>query len=284
LERIINLPFHINSQDMHSAQPRARGTASLTVACDARGRTGLVDLRHAGSSKLVFPRNFNDALEAILVNTAGGITGGDQYRLAATVRTGGTLTLTTQAAERAYRAQVNEVGHVETTLTVAADACLNWLPQELILFDHCALRRRLQIDLQGNAELLMVEPVVFGRAAMNEHLSDVFFTDRIRINRDGQPIYLDGMDLSGDAAAHTARRAIGGGARAMASLVLVRPDAATQLDVLRTMLPPTAGASLLADDILVLRQLAEDSFALRRDLMPILSHLTNNSLPISWRL
>lgn len=219
-----------------------------------------------------------------MVNTAGGITGGDQYTLAATVGAGGTLTLTTQAAERAYRAQVGEIGSVATTLTVEDHATLNWLPQELILFDHCALRRRLQIDLHGSAELLMVEPVVFGRAAMNERLTEVFFRDYIRINRDAQPIYLDGMDLSGDAAAHTARRAIAGGARAMASVVLVRPDAAAQLDALRAMLPPTAGASLLANDILVVRQLAEDSFALRRDLMPILSHLTNNSLPISWRL
>lgn len=265
-------------------QPRARGSASLTVAGDVTGRTGLVDLRHAGSSKLVFPRNFNDNLEAILVNTAGGITGGDQYTLAAKVRAGGALTLTTQAAERAYRAQVTEVASVDTTLTVEEDASLNWLPQELILFDHCALRRQLQINLQGNANLLMVEPIVLGRAAMKETLRQIYFQDRIRINRDGAPIYIDGIDLSGDAAAHVARRAIADGARAMASLVLVRPDAAAQLDVLRAMLPPTAGASLLADDVLVIRQLAEDSFVLRRDLMPILSHLTNNSLPISWRL
>lgn len=265
-------------------QPRARGSASLTVAGDVKGRTGLVDLRHAGSSKLVFPRNFNDALEVILVNTAGGITGGDQYTLDATVRTGGTLTLTTQAAERAYRAQVGEVGRVDTKLTVGADATLNWLPQELILFDHCALRRQLQIDLQGNANLLMVEPIVLGRAAMKETLRQTYFQDRIRINRDGAPIYIDGIDFSGDAAAHVARRAIADSARAMASLVLVRSDAAAQLDTLRAMLPPTAGASLLADDVLVIRQLAEDSFVLRRDLMPILSHLTNNSLPISWRL
>ncbi len=265
-------------------QPRARGSASLTVAGDVTGRTGLVDLRHAGSSKLVFPRNFNKGLEAILVNSAGGITGGDHYTLAATVKGGGALTLTTQAAERAYRAQVSEIGRVETTLTVDADATLHWLPQELILFDHCALRRRLQIDLHGNANLLMVEPVVLGRAAMKETLRQIYFEDRIRIDRDGAPIYIDGIDFSGDAAAHVARRAIADGARAMASLVLVRPDAAAQLDVLRAMLPPTAGASLLADDVLVIRQLAEDSFVLRRDLMPILSRLTNNSLPISWRL
>ncbi|WP_353647105.1 urease accessory protein UreD [Loktanella sp. 5RATIMAR09] len=254
------------------------------MAGGLKGRTGLVHLRHAGSSKLVFPRNFNNALEAILVNTAGGITGGDQYTLDAAVRTGGTLTMTTQAAERAYRAQVGEVGCVDSKLTVGADATLNWLPQELILFDHCALRRSLHIDLQGNANLLMVEPIVLGRAAMKETLRQIYFQDRIRVNRDGAPIYIDGMDFSGDAAAHVARRAIADGARAMASLVLVRPDAAAQLDTLRAMLPPTAGASLLADDVLVIRQLAEDSFALRRDLMPILGHLTNNSLPISWRL
>ena len=96
--------------------------------------------------------------------------------------------------------------------------------------------------------------------------------------------YYDGMTISGDAVAHMARAAIGNGAGAMASLVLVRKDAEAQLTNVRQLLPATAGASLLAPDVLVMRQLAADSFELRRCLIPILDHLTNNSLPISWRL
>jgi urease accessory protein len=266
------------------AQPRAQGAASLCVAADDAGVTRIRDLRQSGSMKLAFPQTHRKDIEAILVNTAGGITGGDRFSIAADVQPDATLTLTTQAAERAYKAQPGETGQVTTTLTVAANARLNWLPQELILFDRCALTRGLEVSLATGARLLMVEPVVFGRVAMNEQLRDVMFQDRIRIWRAGLPLYADGMSLQGDAAARLARGAIADGAGAMASLVYVAPDASSHLAAIRALLPATAGASMLASDVLVLRQLAPDSLELRRALIPVLDRLTQNTLPTSWRL
>lgn|GEM_PF-239058 len=240
------------------------GAAKLSVYGDAQGKTRLRDLRQSGSLKLVFPRTHRHDAEAIMVNTAGGITGGDQFALDVTVAQGARLSITTQAAERAYRAQPGEIGSVTTDITVQDGGSLHWLPQELILFDRCALRRRLSIDLAPKARLLMVEPIVFGRAAMPEVLSDVMFQDRIRITRAGLPLYIDGMDLKGDAAKHLARPAVASGAGAMASLVMVAPDAQRHLKAVHTLLPQSAGASLLAEEMLVIRQLARDSFGLRR--------------------
>ena len=260
------------------------GSGKLSVYGDAHGTTRLRALRQSGSLKLVFPRTHGRDAEAILVNTAGGITGGDQFSLTVDVQTGATLSITTQAAERAYRAQAGEVGRVTTDICVQDGGYLKWLPQELILFDRCALQRCLNIDLAARARLVMVEPVVFGRAAMPEVLSSVMFEDRIKITRSGRPLYLDGMDLHGDATAHLARRSIANGAGAMASLVMVAPDAQSHLKTLRTLLPHTAGASMLAEDVLVIRQLARDSFELRRSLVPLLNYVTQNTLPTSWRL
>lgn len=265
-------------------QPRAIGSARVVVYGDAAGKTRLRDLRQAGSLKLVFPQTHRNDAEVILVNTAGGITGGDRYTLDIEVQQGAELTLTTQAAERAYRAQVGEVGSVTTRLSVQDGSCLHWLPQELILYDRCALRRRLEISLEPHARLLMVEPVVFGRAAMPEVLDDIMFQDRIKIIRDGKPLYIDGMDLRGNVAVHLARPTIANGAGAMASVVMVAPDAEAHLPTLRDLLPATAGASLLGHSVLVIRHLASDSFDLRRALIPVLEHLSNNTLPTSWRL
>ena len=280
----INQQGVISVDRARAAQPRAMGVASLAVRADATGATRLSDLRQAGSSRLVFPRVPANRIDTILVNTAGGITGGDRFALDAGVGPGATLSLTTQAAERAYRAQPGEVGRAMTTLRVADGATLHWLPQELILFERCALHRDLSVELDGDARLLMVEPVVFGRAAMAERLSGIRFRDRVRITRNGRLLYRDGVDLRGDAATHLARRAVANGAGAMAALVLVRPDAAAQIAPLRDMLPATAGATLLAEDVLVIRHLAPDAFALRRDMLPILDRLTDRTLPPSWRL
>ncbi len=246
--------------------------------------TRLHDLRQSGALRLVLPQTHRPDAEAILVNTAGGITGGDQFSLSLKVQTGAALSITTQAAERAYRAQSGEIARVTTDVSVQDGASLNWLPQELILFERCALRRRLNVELAQHARLLMVESVVFGRAAMREVLRDVSFQDRIRITRDGRPLYINGMDLHGDAAAQLARAAVGNGAGTMAGVVMVDPRAQNHLKAVRALLPETAGASMLADDVLVIRQLAADGFELRRNLVPILELLSNNTLPTSWRL
>ncbi len=283
-ESAINLTTTITAQEACAIQPRAIGTAVLSVRPGKAGQTRIGDLRQSGSLKLVFPRTFRADIETVLVNTAGGITGGDYFAADFDVQRGATLTVTTQAAERAYQAQPGTAGRVQTDIDVQSDAQLHWLPQELILFERSALRRRLAINLAAEARLLMVEPVIFGRVAMGEALRHINFQDRITITRAGKPLYIDAVHLRGDATAHLARNAIANGAGAMASLVLVRPDAAAQLAPIRAALPDTAGASLIADDTLVMRQLAADGYELRRALLPILDRLTDNALPTSWRL
>jgi urease accessory protein len=142
----------------------------------------------------------------------------------------------------------------------------------------------LRIDLAAGARLLMVEPLIFGRAARGESVTRLAFRDRIEITRDGQPLYTDAIGFRGDMDAHLMRRGVAGGARAMASLVHVAPDAEAHLDPLRATLPQGAGVSLLAADMLALRVVAADGFALRAALLPVLDRLSHNTLPVSWRL
>lgn len=267
-----------------AAQPRAEGHTALRVVAEETACSRIKTLRQSGALRLVFPRVDADDIQAVIVNTAGGITGGDRFDLDFTVEKNASLTITTQAAERAYRAQPGETGKITTRLVAHDGGILRWLPQELILFDRSNLERRLSIDLAPNARLLMVEPVIFGRAAMGETLTNVQFLDRIKITRDGRPIYVDGIDLTGDAATRLSRPATAARAGAMCSLVMVAPDVAPHLSTLRKMIPVTASASLLGADVLVMRHLASDSFALRRDLIPVLEYLSQSPLPLSWRL
>ena len=247
-------------------------------------QTTLKTLRQSGSLKALFPRHDGPDLQSVLINTAGGITGGDRFSINAHARAGARLTLTTQAAERAYRRQPGQVGRLENRLLIEEGAHLNWLPQETILYQGSALTRSLRIDLQAGASMLMVEPLVFGRAAMGEVLTDCSLTDRVEIHRDGQLAYLDAIRLQGDIAAQLARPHIGGGAGAMASLVYVAADAGARLAPLRAMLSNTASASLVQDDLLVLRLLAADSYLMRQTLVPVLNLLTNNTLPRCWMI
>lgn len=264
------------------ARQRARGSVRVTTKQGPRG-TVIDALYQQGAAKAVFPRA-DRGMTAVLLNTSGGVTGGDRFDYAATAGEGTHLTLTTQACERAYRALDGETGRVATDLKVADGATLWWLPQETLLFDGCAMTRRLTCALSDGARALIVEPICFGRLAMGEDSITGTMSDRIEITRNGAPLVRDAWRMTGDLGQTLDRTATGGGARAMVSLTYVAPDAEAQRDALRGMLGPTGGVSLRADDVLVMRLLAASGYALRKDLLPILDHLTGGHLPLCWRL
>jgi len=263
---------------------RARGQLDLTVKGAPDAQTRLVDLREEGSLRVIFPRTPNKSVEAVILNTAGGIAGGDQFTITAAANDNAQLSLITQAAERIYKAIDHTPGQLRTKITVGADARCHWLPQETILFDGAQLHRTLDVDLAETATFLMVEPLVFGREASGETIRNGLFHDRVRITCDGLPIYLDGVQLSGGMAKTLQQTAITNGARAMANIVFYQRDAARSLSDLRALLPAIAGASALNDTTLVARILAPDSYVLRQTLLPIMTLLTDNAVPKNWRL
>ena len=243
-------------------QPRAQG--ALRLVAKRRGAQSVIaDLRQQGALKALFPRSYGRTLDAVFLNTAGGLTGGDRMALDVVAGPGAHVVLSSQAAERGYAALDGHVARVDVTLQVAQGARIDWLPQETILFDAAALDRRMSVDLAGSAQCLIVEPVIFGRVAMGEVVHSLHLRDQWRIRL-------------------LARAAIAGGAGAMATLLLAAPQAAALAGTLE--LPDTAGASLLADDLLLIRLLATDGFTLRRDLIPLIEALSSAPIPRVWRL
>lgn len=234
--------------------------------------------------KLLFPRAGGSAMTGVLLNTAGGITGGDRFDVSATVRQECHLILTSQAAERAYRAQPGETGHLSTQLTVEGAARLDWLPQETLLYDQSALKRSLTIDMAGNSRVLICEPVVFGRTAMGEHVRHGLFHDRIDLRRDGTLIFADRTRLEGSMAEILSGPATAGGCAAMASVLLAATDAERFLDPARALLPDTAGAGLIRPGLLFARLLARDAYELRQTLQPLVRLLSGNQLPRTWMI
>ncbi|APZ53677.1 urease accessory protein UreD [Salipiger abyssi] len=264
------------------AAQRARGCARLGARL--RGaRSAISDLHMSGSSKLLFPRA-QGALQAVYLNSSGGITGGDAFEVAARAEAGAHLAMTTQAAERVYRALPQETGRVETRLELDEGARLDWLPQETILFEGGALDRSLSVEMAPDARLLACEALIFGRHAMGEVLHDLRLRDRIDLRIGGRLAFADRLHLSGDAAATLAHPAIAGGAGAMATVIHAAPGAANARDTLREMLPETAGVSAISEDLLLIRLVSVDGFALRGHLAPVLRRLSGSELPRPWMI
>lgn len=270
------------SISLEAAQPpRAVGTIELSTKTHNR-QSCLDRFRTSGASKVAFPRNAG-AFEAIVLNTSGGLTGGDQFSTNISAGEGSRLVLTTQAAERAYRS-LSGTAHVVTRLMVEPNATLHWLPQELIFFDGASLDRQLDVALDDTSEAVIAESVVFGRHEMGETHVSGSHKDLIAISQNGKPLYRDRFLLSGDISAQLQRPAIANCGIAMATAIYHGPAAEAMLPIVRDALPKTGGASLVAPNLLIVRLVSEDSFVLRQTLIPILEHLTKNSLPKPWSL
>lgn len=221
-----------------------RTTSGLRATLAATGaRTGPADLREWGALRLRFPRG--PACEGIIVNTSGGVAGGDRQSITFTAATNARAAITTQSAEKVYRSD-GERAQIATRLAVADAADLAWLPQETILFDQSHLTRNIEADVASSGRLTIKEMVVLGRTAMPEQLTRGLFHDRWRIRRDGRLIFAEGVRLEGEIDTTLAGRATGGGCTAIATIVQVASDAAAGLEMVRQVIegaPCDHGAS-----------------------------------------
>lgn len=251
---------------------RSRGR--LDVVWRARdGVTRIDRLFQEGALQARLPRDHGRGCpDVATINTGGGLTGGDRMATAIRYGAGTAAGATTQAAEKIYRA-AGGVAAVRTDLVVEADAWAEWLPQETILFDGCALERYLRIDLAGSGRLLLVEPLVFGRLAMGENVARLHLVDRIEVVRDGRLTWLDVTRMATPADRLLDQPALGGGLRALATVVYAGADAATALAVLRDGLAEVglAAAATRLDALVIARLHGPDPLALRRALVTLLA-------------
>jgi urease accessory protein len=263
------------------AANRAVGRVALSVKA-AGGRTRRARVHEHGSLRARFPNGDGARLDAVLVNTAGGIAGGDRFAVDIAVGEGARLSVTTTAAEKIYRSLGPEA-MMEVSLDVAAGGTLHWLPQETILFDQVNLRRTIEVDLAADAALLLAEAVVFGRSAMGETVAAGHFFDRWRVRRDGRLIFAEAARLDGAIARQLAEPATAKDSVAIATVLLVPGDdaAVAAVRALSDGLAGEVGISTF-NGIAVARFCARDGGTLRHDLTCVLSTLSGGALPRLW--
>jgi urease accessory protein len=261
---------------------RAVGRIAFTVAAGLGGsRRGRV--HEAGSLRVRFPNGASQAtLDAVIVNTAGGMAGGDRFAIDIKVGAGARLSVTTAAAEKIYRSLGPDTD-ICVKLDVGPGGALAWLPQETIVFDQARLRRSIDIELARDAKLLLAEAAVFGRSAMGETVVQGHFFDRWRLRVGGALVFAETLRLDGDIAQRLAQRAIAGGGVAVAS-VIKYPGDDTDATAIRTAQDRFAGEVGVSawNGVVVARLVASDGAALRRDLVAMLTALDAAPLPRLW--
>ncbi|MEM9331066.1 MAG: urease accessory protein UreD [Pseudomonadota bacterium] len=269
--------------DEHSVSHQ-RVSASAAVSFKlVNDRTRLDRLYQNGSAKVRFPNNQSRDIEAVLINTAGGLTGGDQLNWDLRLAENTEVVATTQACEKAYLAN-DGAACLSTQAHLGAGSTLHWLPQETILYEGSALTRTFDVTMQENATLLAIESTILGRQAMGEAIRNVLFRDRWRIRYGGKLWFADDIKLSGNEISVAQMK----NCRAVSSLLLVCGGDDEELQRMVRKLREISPAELTGfsafNGKIVGRILAKDSYELRKVLAPVLRFLRNNELPRVWRI
>lgn len=263
------------------AANRARGTVRFNVA-GIDGVTRRRELHEAGSLRVRFPSPEDGGLSAVLVNTAGGIAGGDRFEIDIASGNDARLTVTTAAAEKIYRAD-GPAAELNVTLKAQGRSHLSWLPQETILFDRAKIHRRFEIDLSEDASLLLCEIVVFGRLAMGERMQTGEFVDRWRLRRGGKLVFAENIRLDEDIGEKLASPAIAKGGVAIATALIVPGDEAL-VERIREASDAFGGEVGISawNGFAMARFCAQDAARLRADMVAVLGRASGSALPRLW--
>ncbi len=270
------------ARDATFAANRAMGRIALSVtAHDGKSRRARV--HEVGSLRVRFPNAADAAqLEAVMVNTAGGMTGGDRFGIEVDVSAGARLCLTSAAAEKVYRSLGPDT-KVSVRLSAGSRAALAWLPQETILFDQARLQRTIDLDLAGDASVLLAEAIVFGRVAMGEAVACGHVSDRWRVRVGGELVFAETTRLDSEIAQHLRKTAVAAEGAAVASVLNLPADedSAAAIRAMQQSFLGDVGVSAW-NGLALARLVAPDGAALRHDLIAVLTTWGGGMLPRLW--
>ena len=259
---------------------RARGAIDLVIVSGKLKR-----FYQSGSAKIFIPKTYAKTTEAVLVNTAGGLTGGDIF--GAKLRADGDthLTVSTQTAERVYCALGPQAAKITIDIDLGGKASLHWLPQETILFDGAGFSRHLKVEMDDAASFLASEMMVFGRTAMHETVRQGNLSDQWRISRGGRLIHAEALRLDGHIDEKLLQPASADGGVCVATTLYVSRDAEAKADAVRSFFKnhdDVRTAVSAWDGKLVIRSVCGNTARLKKLMAQFIEQFRNIANPRVW--
>lgn len=276
-------PIEFGLRDADLERSRAVGR----VVFDRPGNgTRVANIYEKFPTRIMLPQIAGDAArEAVVVNAAGGITGGDRFELEIVALHDAHVVMTSQAAEKIYRA-LNEPARVTTRLKTSETAKLAWLPQETIVFDKARISRQTEVEFHSGSEFMALEWLVLGRAAHGEEIGSGYIRDSWLIKRDGRLIWADSFLLTDSTFVHLTRKALLSDRKAIGTLIYFGPELDRRLEALREVAQSQECdcAVTMVSGLIVIRLAARDGFGLKVALICVLQHFEREYGPGPFRV
>ena len=245
----------------------------------------IIKLFQKGASKAIIP-NVDDALQQmILINTAGGITSGDNYSTSIELDNSSMCT-STQAAEKIYKG-ISNPGIVDVEVNLKNNSNMYWLPQEMILFNNCNIRRKININIEDNSNFLMSESIVFGRTSMKEKFTTGLYSDFWKIHKNKKLVHVEASNTNGYTAEIFAKAATFNKNCAINIIIGIGDIILKKGEIIKNNLKNSKMSHSevsIWDEKLIIRTISIDNYHLRFALENILSYFFKNSIPKIWSI
>jgi urease accessory protein len=266
---------HLPAEHQHTApvsisNSSAAWKASLHLGfARSHGASRLVERAHAGPLRLqkpLYPEG-PDICHGIIVHPPGGVVGGDQLAISATLAEHAGALLTTPGAAKWYRSN-GRISRQEVQLDIGAGASLEWLPQETIFFDDACVDLVQNIDLASDASYIGAEILCFGRTASGESYQRGRVRQQTQIRRGGKLLWHERGLLTGGSTTMTSPLGLAGKTVCATLIACGKPLPASLLAELREQMAGNAmddawtGATQMKS-VLVARYLGNASEAAR---------------------
>ena len=184
-------------------------TCNSEIAEGWHGKLNLVYADRQGATQLIYnhqqaplkvQRPFypegEKVCHSVILHTAGGMVGGDRLSSNIHLQPQAQALITTAAASKIYRSNGLQARQT-IQMQVDAGACLEWLPQETILFNGAIYRQDLRVELATGASWLGWEITRFGRSARGEKFLRGEWRSHTEIWQQGVPLWIDRQCLPG---------------------------------------------------------------------------------------
>ena len=246
----------------------------------------LKKLYQQGSLKALMPDFHENLKQLMLINTAGGITSGDEYNYDIEIDKSN-LCISTQAAEKIYSGFDNPA-NLEINLNLLNNSSLFWLPKELILFNNCNLKRKLNFNLSKDSNLLLCESIIFGRTSMKEVFEKGYFSDFWNIIINNKLIHTEAINTNLFEKKYLNSFSTLNNNSAVATIIIVGNKFLNNVNNLSETLTNnenTTSNYSQWDNKLIVRLLSKDSYNLKFAIDKILTYFFEGSkIPKIWNI
>lgn len=139
-----------------------------------------------------------------LVNPSGGLVGGDQVTVAAHLRVGTHVLMTSPSANRVYRSE-GKPAEQDIRLTVGDGARLEWLPELTIPFAGSRFRQSIQVELAPDATVVLWDAMASGRVARDERWAFTSYENEIVIRTVSGQSAIERLSVTSDSVGVTVK-------------------------------------------------------------------------------